>query len=83
VRQIGDDQQKILQAGVELGDALVVLADAVGDGFHFSDDRSGVLPGFFETGNLLAGFVALSFARLDAGDELAPLAVELDEFGEI
>ena len=74
---IGDGEEKFALRGVEFGDALVGLLDALGNLLHFGNEGISVFLLFLQAGDFLAGFIALRLELLGCGDEFAALFVEL------
>ena len=76
MRNVGNGEQEFALSGIERGNALVGLSNALGNQLHLRDQLIRVLFLFLEAGNFVAGLVALRFELLGGGDELAAFLIQ-------
>ena len=73
---IRNNEKQVALLGVQFRNTLVHLLNALGKLLHFRENRIRALLGFFQARDFIAGLVALRFAMLIFGDQLAPLFIQ-------
>ena len=79
VRHVRNACKNILQAGIEIGRALLAHLDLLAQLLRLRNRLTGILPGFLQLGDIFRSFIPPGLHGFGFGDGLPPLRVDLAE----
>ena len=83
MRNVGDRKEKLTQALVQLGNALVGLLDCLGNLLHFREQLAGVAARALDRHDFVAGLIAVGLHPFGRGNQRPAFGVDLAKLREI